>query len=112
MNRLGHTLSGVAAGVWSLPIAPITGAAGSVVWVAATTGYALSPDLDHPASTAARMCASQRSRASGSMWKGLCRIRSRGWPRCRRRHIFTLHARGCCPDICAMVQACIDQPGA
>lgn len=55
MNRLGHTLSGVAAGVWALPVAPIVGAAGSVVWVAATTGYALSPDLDHPASTAARM---------------------------------------------------------
>ena len=55
MNRMGHTLSGVAAGVWSLPVAPISGAAGSVVWVAATTGYALSPDLDHPASTAARM---------------------------------------------------------
>ena len=55
VKRLGHTLSGVAAGVWSLPVAPISGAAGSVVWVAATTGYALSPDLDHPASTAARM---------------------------------------------------------
>ena len=55
MNRLGHTLSGVAAGVWSLPVAPISGAAGSVVWVAATTGFALAPDLDHPASTAARM---------------------------------------------------------
>ena len=55
MNRLGHTLSGVAAGVWSLPVAPVSGAAGIVVWVAATTGYALSPDLDHPASTAARM---------------------------------------------------------
>ena len=52
MNRLGHTISGVAAGVWSLPVAPISGAAGVVVWVAATTGYALSPDLDHPASTA------------------------------------------------------------
>ena len=55
VNRLGHTLSGVAAGVWSLPVAPIVGAAGSVVWVAACTGYALAPDLDHPASTAARM---------------------------------------------------------
>ena len=55
MNRVGHTLSGVAAGVWSLPVAPITGAAGSVVWVAAVTGFALAPDLDHPASTAARM---------------------------------------------------------
>ena len=55
MNRLGHTLSGVAVGVWSLPVAPIVGAAGSVVWVAATTGFALAPDLDHPASTAARM---------------------------------------------------------
>ena len=55
MNRLGHTLSGVAAGVWSLPVAPISGAAGSVVWVAAVTGFALAPDLDHPASTAARM---------------------------------------------------------
>ena len=55
VNRLGHTLSGVAVGVWSLPVAPIVGVAGSVVWVAATTGYALSPDLDHPASTAARM---------------------------------------------------------
>ena len=55
VNRLGHTLSGVAVGVWSLPVAPVSGAAGVVVWVAATTGYALSPDLDHPASTAARM---------------------------------------------------------
>ena len=55
MNRLGHTLSGVAAGVWTLPVAPVSGAAGSVVWVAATTGFALAPDLDHPASTAARM---------------------------------------------------------
>ena len=49
VNRLGHTLSGVAVGVWSLPVAPIVGAAGSVVWVAACTGYALAPDLDHPA---------------------------------------------------------------
>ena len=55
VNRLGHTLSGVAVGVWSLPVAPIVGVAGSVVWVAATTGFALAPDLDHPASTAARM---------------------------------------------------------
>ena len=55
MNRVGHTLSGVAAGVWSLPVAPVSGAAGSVVWVAACTGFALAPDLDHPASTAARM---------------------------------------------------------
>ena len=55
MNRLGHTLSGVAAGVWSLPVAPVDGVAGSVVWVAACTGFALAPDLDHPASTAARM---------------------------------------------------------
>lgn len=55
MNRLGHTLSGVAAGVWTLPVAPVSGAAGSVVWVAACTGFALAPDLDHPASTAARM---------------------------------------------------------
>ena len=53
VNRLGHTLSGVAVGVWSLPVAPIVGVAGSVVWVAATTGFALAPDLDHPASTAA-----------------------------------------------------------
>ena len=55
MNRVGHTLSGVAAGVWTLPVAPVSGAAGSVVWVAACTGFALAPDLDHPASTAARM---------------------------------------------------------
>ena len=55
MNRLGHTLSGVAAGVWSLPVAPVDGVAGSVAWVAACTGFALAPDLDHPASTAARM---------------------------------------------------------
>ena len=55
MNRVGHTMSGVAAGVWSLPVAPVSGAAGSVVWVAACTGLALAPDLDHPASTAARM---------------------------------------------------------
>ena len=31
----------MAAGVWSLPVAPIVGVAGSVVWVAATTGFAL-----------------------------------------------------------------------
>ena len=55
MNRLGHTLSGVAAGLWSLPVAPVEGVAGSVVWVAAVTGFALAPDLDHPGSTAARM---------------------------------------------------------
>ena len=55
VNRLGHTLSGVAAGVWSLPVAPISGAAGSVVWVAAVTGFALAPDLDHPKATAANM---------------------------------------------------------
>ena len=55
MNRMGHTLSGVAAGVWSLPVAPISGAAGIVVWVAAVTGFALAPDLDHPKATAANM---------------------------------------------------------
>lgn len=55
MNRVGHTLSGVAAGLWTLPVAPVEGVAGSFVWVAATTGFALAPDLDHPGSTAARM---------------------------------------------------------
>lgn len=55
MNRTGHALSGVAAGVWSLPVAPVDGVAGSVAWVAACAGFALAPDLDHPGSTAARM---------------------------------------------------------
>ena len=55
MNRVGHTMSGVAAGVWSLPVAPVSGAAGSVVWVAAVTGFALAPDLDHSKATAANM---------------------------------------------------------
>lgn len=55
MNRLGHTLTGVAAGVWTLPIAPVNGPAWQAAWVAAAAGYALAPDVDHPGSTAARM---------------------------------------------------------
>lgn len=54
MNRVGHTLSGVAAGLWTLPVAPVAGPA-AVAWVGVVSGYALAPDMDHPASTSARM---------------------------------------------------------
>ena len=55
MNRTAHVLTGVAAALWTLPVAPINGVAGSVAWVAATAGYAMAPDLDHGKSAAARM---------------------------------------------------------
>ena len=44
-----------AAVVWYLPVAPHLGGGGQCRWVAAVTGFALAPDLDHPGSTAARM---------------------------------------------------------
>ena len=52
--RLGHALSGAAAGVWTLPVAQLPPAQ-AAAWVAAAVGYAIAPDLDHPASTASRM---------------------------------------------------------
>lgn len=52
--RLGHALSGAAAGVWTLPLAQLPPAQ-AAAWVATAVGYAIAPDLDHPASTASRM---------------------------------------------------------
>ena len=55
LNRTAHVLSGVAASLWTLPVAPISGVAGSVAWVATTSGYSTAPDLDHRKSALARM---------------------------------------------------------
>lgn len=52
--RLGHALSGAAVGVWTLPVAQLPPAQ-AAAWVATAVGYAIAPDLDHPASAASRM---------------------------------------------------------
>src|SRR6266511_2678865 len=51
-----HLLSGVAAGLVLLPVAPITGDPfEQAAWVAAVGLCALAPDLDHPQSTLGRL---------------------------------------------------------
>lgn len=51
----GHALSGVALGLYSLPLCPDQSPQGQVVWVALVTGLILGPDWDAPGTTVARM---------------------------------------------------------
>jgi hypothetical protein len=55
LNGRTHVLSGVAAGVASLPFAPVAGPWQQVAWVTVVTGGSLLPDTDHPSGTVARM---------------------------------------------------------
>lgn len=55
MMGQSHAATGLLAGVATLPLAPITGAAQTVAWVAAWGGFALLPDLDTGQSKAARL---------------------------------------------------------
>ena len=55
MMGQSHAATGLLAGAATLPLAPVTGAAQTVAWVAAWGGFALLPDLDHGQSKAARL---------------------------------------------------------
>lgn len=48
-------MSGLVAGMATLPSAPVSGPAQSAAWVAAWGGFALLPDMDHANGTAARL---------------------------------------------------------
>lgn len=50
-----HVLSGAAAGLATLPIAPVDGLADQVAWVLLWAGATLLPDLDSPGASASRM---------------------------------------------------------
>lgn len=50
-----HAAIGLAAGVATLPAAPVHDPAGQLAWVAVVGGMAMLPDADHPSATVARM---------------------------------------------------------
>lgn len=74
-----HVLSGAAAGLAALPVAPVDGWAEQVAWVLLWAGATLLPDLDSPGASASRM------------WGTVSRVISVGISRCAGGHRWGTH---------------------
>lgn len=93
MMGSSHATSGLLVGLATLPVAPVAGPAASTAWVAAWGGFALLPDLDTDASTAARL------------WGPLTRAPARGIGILARGHRAGTHDVLVAPAVAAAVSA-------
>ncbi len=72
-----HACTGLLAGAATLPLAPVTGAAGAVAWVAAWGGAALLPDFDQGAVSWRRGFPRPTGSTAATMWGPLSLVPAR-----------------------------------